>query len=168
MVEFAADTTLEVRRKTRLDDVVSLVAPRVDVQTDETWMLPERGHMTSTTGSNGNIKRCRGVHAVDYALLDRKSGTEILQKYQHPTINSRGGRKGWVCLGVSIEAVHQLECSSLHDVRYEPGRDAPCVYVQTKSYADTNAEELALIATETQVYPSKGVEDEETARTFKL
>jgi hypothetical protein len=43
MVEFAADTTLEVRGKTRLDDVVSLVAPRVEVQTDETWILPERG-----------------------------------------------------------------------------------------------------------------------------
>jgi hypothetical protein len=50
MVEFAADTTLEVRRKTRLDDVVSLVAPRVEVQMDETWMLPERGQMTSTAG----------------------------------------------------------------------------------------------------------------------
>jgi hypothetical protein len=42
MVEFAADTTLEVRRKTWLDDVVSLVFPRVEVQMDETWMLPER------------------------------------------------------------------------------------------------------------------------------
>jgi hypothetical protein len=41
MVEFLADTTLEVRRKTRLDDMVSLVAPRVEVQTYETWMLPE-------------------------------------------------------------------------------------------------------------------------------
>jgi hypothetical protein len=41
MVEFAADTSLEVRSKTRLDDVVSLVAPRVEVQTDESWMLPE-------------------------------------------------------------------------------------------------------------------------------
>jgi hypothetical protein len=29
MVDFAADTSLEVRRKTRLDDVVSLVAPGV-------------------------------------------------------------------------------------------------------------------------------------------
>jgi hypothetical protein len=36
MADFAADTTLEVRRKTRLDDVVSLVAPRVGVQTDAT------------------------------------------------------------------------------------------------------------------------------------
>jgi hypothetical protein len=35
MVDFAADTTLEVRRKTRLDDVVSLVAPGVEVQTNE-------------------------------------------------------------------------------------------------------------------------------------
>jgi hypothetical protein len=42
MVEVAKDTTLEVRRKTRLDDVVSLVSPRMEVQTDETWMLPER------------------------------------------------------------------------------------------------------------------------------
>jgi hypothetical protein len=41
MVEFVADTTLEVRSKTRLDDVVSMVAPRVEMQTDETWMLPE-------------------------------------------------------------------------------------------------------------------------------
>jgi hypothetical protein len=45
MVDFAADTALEVRRNTRLDDVVSLVAPGVEVQTDETWMLPERGQM---------------------------------------------------------------------------------------------------------------------------
>jgi hypothetical protein len=43
MVEFAADTTLEVRRNKRLYDVVSLVAPGVEVQTDETWMLPEQG-----------------------------------------------------------------------------------------------------------------------------
>jgi hypothetical protein len=42
MAEFAADTTLEVRRNTWLDSVVSLVAPRVEVQMDETWMLPER------------------------------------------------------------------------------------------------------------------------------
>jgi hypothetical protein len=41
MVELVADTILEVKRKTRLDDVVSLVAPRVEVQMDETWMLPE-------------------------------------------------------------------------------------------------------------------------------
>jgi hypothetical protein len=75
MVEFVEDTTLEVRRKTGLDDVVSLVAPRVEVQTDDTWMLPERGQMTSTTGSHGNIKRCRVVHVIYYALLDRKSVT---------------------------------------------------------------------------------------------
>jgi hypothetical protein len=79
MVDFAAD-------------VVSLVAPGVEVQTDETWMLPERGQMTSTTGSHGNIKRCRGVHAIYYALLDGKSGNEVLQKHPHPTINSPGGR----------------------------------------------------------------------------
>jgi hypothetical protein len=42
MMDFAADTTFEVRRKTRLDDVVSLVATGVEVQMDETWMLPER------------------------------------------------------------------------------------------------------------------------------
>jgi hypothetical protein len=42
------------------------------------------------------------------------------------------------------------------------------VHVQTKSYSDTNAEELDLTATETQGDPSKGVEDEETARMFKL
>jgi hypothetical protein len=109
MVDFAADKTLEVRRKTRLYDVVSLVAPGVEVQMDETWMLPERGQMTSTTGSNGNIKRCRGVHNIYYALLDGTSGTEVLQKHPHPTINPRGGREGWVSLGVSIYAGKQLE-----------------------------------------------------------
>jgi hypothetical protein len=40
--------------------------------------------------------------------------------------------------------------------------------VQTKSYWDTNAEYLDPTATETQGDPSKGVEDEETARMFKL
>jgi hypothetical protein len=153
MVELAADTTLEVRRKSWLDDVVSLVAPRVEVQTDVTWMLPELGQMTSTTGSHGNIKRCRGVHAIEYALLDGKSGTEVLQKRPHPTINSRGGWEGWVSLGVSIEAGKQLECSNPRDVSYDPGCDVPCVYVRTKSYSDTNAEELALNATETQGDP---------------
>jgi hypothetical protein len=64
MVDFIADTTLEVRRKTRLDDVVSLVAPWVEVQTYITWTIPELGKMTSTTGSHGNIKRCRGVHVL--------------------------------------------------------------------------------------------------------
>jgi hypothetical protein len=168
MVEFAADTTLEVRRKTRLDDVVSLLAPRVEVQTDETWMLPERGQMTSTAGSHVKIEICRGAHAIDYALLDGKSGTEVLQKHPHPTINSRGGQEGWVSLGASIEAGKQLECASLHDFSYEPGCDAPCVDARTKSYSDKNAEELAQTATETQRDPSKGAEDEETARTFKL
>jgi hypothetical protein len=75
MVGFASDTTFEVRRKTRLDDVVSLVDPGGKVQTYETWILPERGQMTSTTGSHGNIKICRVLHAIDYALLDRDSGT---------------------------------------------------------------------------------------------
>jgi hypothetical protein len=42
------------------------------------------------------------------------------------------------------------------------------VYVRTKFYSNTNTEELDLTATETQGDPSKGVEDEETARTFKL
>jgi hypothetical protein len=153
MVKLASDTTLEVRRKTRLDDVVSLVAPRVEVQMDETWMLPERGQMTSTTGSHGNINRYRGVHAIDYALLDGKAGTEVLQKHPHTTINSRGGREGWVSIVVSIEAGKQLECSSPYDVGYEPGCDAPCVYVRTKSYSDTNSEELALTVIETQGVP---------------
>jgi hypothetical protein len=42
------------------------------------------------------------------------------------------------------------------------------MYVRTKSYSDTNAEELDPTATETQGDPSKGAEDEETAQTFKL
>jgi hypothetical protein len=109
MVELAANTTLEVRRKTQLDDVVSLVSPRMEVQTDETWMLPERGQVTSTSVSHGNIKRCRGVHAIDYALLAGNSGNEVLKKHPHPTINSCGGREDWVSLGVSIKAVNQLE-----------------------------------------------------------
>jgi hypothetical protein len=121
MVEFAADTTLEVRRKTRMDDVVSLVFPRVELQTDETWMLPEQGQMASTTGSHGNIKRCRGVHAVDYVLLAGKSGTYVLQKHPHHPIGSCGARDGGVLLGVSIEVGNQYECSSPHDVNYEPG-----------------------------------------------
>jgi hypothetical protein len=116
----------------------------------------------------GNIKMYRGVHAIDYALLDGKSGTEVLQKHPHPTINSPGGREGWVSLGVSAEAGKQLECSNPHDVNYEPGCGAPCVYVRTNSYSDTNAEELALTANETQGYPSEGAEDEETAIIFKL
>jgi hypothetical protein len=36
MVEFVADTTLEVRRKTRLDNLVSMVAPMVIVQMEKT------------------------------------------------------------------------------------------------------------------------------------
>jgi hypothetical protein len=64
--------------------------------------------MTSTTGSHGNIKSFRVVYAIDYALLDVKSGTEVLQKHPHPTINSRGGGEGWVSLWVSIEAGKQL------------------------------------------------------------
>jgi hypothetical protein len=110
--------------------------------------------MTSTAGSHGAIKMCRGVYAVDYALLAKKSGTEVLPKHPHPTINSRGGRGGWVSLGVSIEAGNQLECSSPHDVRYEPGCDSPCLYARTKSHSDTNVDELALTATVTQGDPS--------------
>jgi hypothetical protein len=109
MVAFTADTTLEVRRKIWMDDdVVSLVDQGVEVQTDRTWTRPERGQMTSTTGSHGNIKRYRVVHAIDYALLDGKAGTKVLQKHPHPTINSLGGQEGWVSLGVSIEAGNQL------------------------------------------------------------
>jgi hypothetical protein len=104
VVDFTAQTTLEVRRKKRLDDVVSLVAPGVEVQTDRTWTLSERGQITSTTGSHGNIKRYRGAHDIDYVLLDVNAGTEALQKHPHPTVNSRGGREGWVILGISIEA----------------------------------------------------------------
>jgi hypothetical protein len=108
MVEFAVDTTLEVIRKTRLDDAVSLISPRVEVQMDETWMLPERGQMTSTVGSHGNIKRCRGLHAVDYALLSRKAANNGLHKHSHhPTgqpKESCGARDGGVLLGVSMEA----------------------------------------------------------------
>jgi hypothetical protein len=40
--------------------------------------------------------------------------------------------------------------------------------VQTKSYSDTNAEELDPNATATQGDPSKGAEGEETAIIFKL
>jgi hypothetical protein len=108
------------------------------------------------------------VYAIDYVLLDRKSGTEVLHKHPHPTINSHCGREGRVGLGVSIEAGKQLEFSSPHDVSYEPGCDAPCVYVRTKSYSDKNMEELAPTATETQGDPSKGAEDKETAKNFKL
>jgi hypothetical protein len=109
----------------------------------------------------GTYKKCRGVHAIDYALLDGYSGTEVLQKHPHPTINSRGGQEGWVSLGVSIEAGNQLECLGPYDVSYEPGCDAQCVYVRTKYYSDTKAEELSLTATETQGDPSKGAEDKE-------
>jgi hypothetical protein len=108
------------------------------------------------------------VHIIDYALLDGKSGTEVLQKHPHPTINSRGGGEGWVSIGVSLEAGKQLGCLSPHDVSYEPGCDAPYVYVQTKFYSDTNAEELDPTATETQGDPSNGADDEDNARMFKL
>jgi hypothetical protein len=144
MVEFAAETTLEVRRKTRLDDVVSLVSPRVEVQADETWIIPEQGHITSTAGSHGHVNMCRGVHAVYYALLSGKSGTDVLHKHpDHPTGKPKGSccnhdQDGGVLLGVSMEAGNQHECSSLRDVSYEPGYDSPCVYARTKSSFDTN------------------------------
>jgi hypothetical protein len=77
-------------------------------------------------------------------------------------------RMGGVLLGVSIEAGNQHECSSPHEVSYEPGCDGPCMYKRTKSNFDKNAEEWAPTATETQGDPSKGAEDEETARTFKI
>jgi hypothetical protein len=93
------------------------------------------------------------VNVIDYALFYGNSGTEVLQKHPHPAINSRGGWEGWVSLGVSIKAGKQLECSSPHDVSYEPGCDSPCMYVRTKSYSDTNKEKLAPTATETQGDP---------------
>jgi hypothetical protein len=167
MEEFAADTTLEVRRKSQLDDEVSSGAPWMEVHMDETLILRQRGTMTSTVESHVHVKRCRGVHVIDYALLDGKSGTEVLQKHPHPTINSRGGREGWVSLGVSIEAGNKLECSIPRDVSYEPGYDVPCVDAQKKSYSDTNVEQWVLTATETQGYPSKVVVDEETSKAFK-
>jgi hypothetical protein len=120
--------------------------------------------MTSTAGSHGNIKRCRGVHAVDYALLAGKSGTDVLHKHPyHPTGQPKwscGARDGGVIVGVSIEADNQHECLSPRDISYDPGCDAPCVYEQTKSYFDTNAEEWTPTATEIQGDPSKGAEDE--------
>jgi hypothetical protein len=124
--------------------------------------------MTSNVETHGHVKRCRGVHAIDYALLDGKSGSEVLQKHPHPTINSRGGWEGWVSLGVSIEAGNKLECSSPRDVSYAPGCDVPCVDAQTKSYSDTNGEQWAPTATETQGDPFKGEGDEETNKVFKL
>jgi hypothetical protein len=42
------------------------------------------------------------------------------------------------------------------------------VYARTNSFSDTNAEELAPTATETQGDPSKGAEDEEATRTLNL
>jgi hypothetical protein len=101
-------------------------------------------------------------------FLAIKLGTDVLQTYPHHPIGSCGARYGGILLGVSIEANKQLECSIPHDDSYEPGYDAPCLYVQTKSYFDTNAEEWAPTDTETQEDPSKGDEDEEIARIFKI
>jgi hypothetical protein len=94
MAEFAADTTLEVRWKSQLVDEVSSGSTWMEVHTDETRMLCERGMMTSTVESHGHVKRWRGLHVIYYALLDGNSGTEVLQKHPHPIINSRGGREG--------------------------------------------------------------------------
>jgi hypothetical protein len=84
------------------------------------------------------------VHYIDYALLAGNTGTGVLQKHPyHPTgqpKRSYGARDVGVRFGVSIEAVNQHEYSSLHVARYEPGCDVPCVYAQTKSYFETNAE----------------------------
>jgi hypothetical protein len=171
MVEFAVYTTLEVRRNTRLDVVVSLVSPRVEVQADENWMLPERGQMTSTIGSHGHIERYSGVHAGDYASLAVKSGTDVLHTHpHHPTGKPKGSCGAWyggILLVVSIEAGNRHDCSIPRVVSYEPGCNDPCVYARTKSYFDTNVEEWSPSATETQGYPSKGAEDEKTARKFK-
>jgi hypothetical protein len=52
----------------------------MEVQTDETRMIRERGQMTSTIISHGHVKRYRGVHSIYYKLLAGKSGTEVLQK----------------------------------------------------------------------------------------
>jgi hypothetical protein len=51
--EFTVDTTLEVRRKSQLDDEVFSGAPWMEVHTDETRMLREQGTMTSTVESHG-------------------------------------------------------------------------------------------------------------------
>jgi hypothetical protein len=103
------------------------------------------------------------VHAIYYVLLDGKSGTEVLQKHPYPTINSRGGRDGVVSLAVSIEAGKQLECSIPHGVSFEPGCDAPCVFVRKKSYSDTNAEELDPTATE----PNETLQKERKTRRLQ-
>jgi hypothetical protein len=124
--------------------------------------------MTSTARSHGNIKRCRVVYVVDYALLAGKSGTDVLQKHPHHPIGSCGARDGGVLLGVSIEDSNQHECLSPRDVSYTAGCDSPCVYAQTKSYFDTNAEEWSPTATETQGDPSKGAEDEEIVKMFNI
>jgi hypothetical protein len=88
-----------------------------------------------------------------------------------PLVNLKGHMVlgiGVFFYGVSIEAGNQRECSSLHDFSYEPDCDVPCVYALSKSCFDTHAEEWAPTATETQGDPSKGAEDEEIARTFKI
>jgi hypothetical protein len=77
----------------RMEDEVSLVAPTVEVQADESCMLPERGKMTSTAGSHGHTS-ARGDYAVDYALSAGKSGTDV-SKPHHP-IGCCGSRDGGV------------------------------------------------------------------------
>jgi hypothetical protein len=67
--------------------------------------------MTSTVGSHGNVKGFRVLHAVYYALLAGKSGTDVFHKHpHHPTgqpKGSCGARDGGVLLGVSIETGNQ-------------------------------------------------------------
>jgi hypothetical protein len=160
MVEFAADTTLEVRRKTWLNDVVPLVAPRVEVQTDETWMLPERGQMTSTAGLHGNIKRHRWAHAIDYALLDRKSGTDVLHKHPHHTTGQPkgfcGARGRGVLLGVLIEAGNQHECSSLRDASYKPGYDTRvCMREQSPTLTQMRKSGIQPLLKPKETHPKK-------------
>jgi hypothetical protein len=84
MEEFAVDTTLEIKRKTRLDDEVSSGAPWMEVQTDETWMLREREPMTSNVGSHGHIKRCRGVQYHRLCVVSRKVRYRSLAKISTP------------------------------------------------------------------------------------
>jgi hypothetical protein len=143
---------------------VSLVAPRVEVQADETRMLPERGQMKSTSGSHGHI-HSRGVYSVDYALSAGKSGTNV-SKPQH-YIGSCGARDGGVLLGVRILTIGH-ECSMPHYVIYEPDYDNDlCVTVGTKSYSEKNAEEWAMETTETQGDISKEMKYEVIIRELK-
>jgi hypothetical protein len=164
MVEFSADETLEVERNTLMEDEVSLVSPRVEVQVDETRILTERGQMTSTARSHGHVKK-RRLYAVDYALSAGKSGTDVSQPH-HP-IGSCGARDGGVLVGGKITAGGH-ECSRPHDVSYESGCDNDlCVIAGTIFYSDKNAEEWAPEFAETQGDPSKGKEYEVMIKELK-